>query len=219
MAGRCRSPCGLCCGTVTDGLTNREIAAQLYLSTRTIDYHLHKVHVQAAVQVARGLGVDQPVAPAVRLQQGRAEPASGPAADPCTAGYPGSVQPRWRTRPPRSPPPRSRSSSPRCGIRRCGRRSTPPRSWTGHLGGARPRSRGPARRTQQPESHRDRPRPPDHDEPVIVPLSAQVQRQSPRRRDKRVPPGRVNYSMNPPVKVAYRILKRYRFRGHHYPCH
>jgi len=25
--------------------------------------------------------------------------------------------------------------------------------------------------------------------------------------------------MNPPVKVAYRILKRYRFRGHHYPCH
>ena len=33
-------------GLVAGGLTNRQIAGQLYLSPRTIDYHLHKVFIK-----------------------------------------------------------------------------------------------------------------------------------------------------------------------------
>jgi DNA-binding CsgD family transcriptional regulator len=33
-------------GLVAAGLTNRQIADQLYLSPRTIDYHLHKVFIK-----------------------------------------------------------------------------------------------------------------------------------------------------------------------------
>jgi DNA-binding NarL/FixJ family response regulator len=36
-------------GLVAEGLTNREITAQLFLSLRTIDYHLSKVSTKLGI--------------------------------------------------------------------------------------------------------------------------------------------------------------------------
>jgi DNA-binding NarL/FixJ family response regulator len=38
-----------------DGLTNPEIAARLYLSTRTVEWHLHKVFAKLRIRSRMGL--------------------------------------------------------------------------------------------------------------------------------------------------------------------
>ncbi|MBA4867428.1 helix-turn-helix transcriptional regulator, partial [Streptomyces sp. PSKA54] len=43
---------------VRDGLTNKEIAGRLYLSTRTIEYHLSKVFAKLGITSRNQLGRD-----------------------------------------------------------------------------------------------------------------------------------------------------------------
>ena len=74
------------------------------------------------------------------------------------------------------------------------------RTYAGHYNGHRP--------------HQSRhQRPPDHDEPAIVSLAAPATLEGARRHHQRVPPGRVNHSMNPQIRHHHGILERDRFES------
>jgi DNA-binding NarL/FixJ family response regulator len=52
---------------VSGGATNREIAAQMYLSVRTVEYHLHKIYTR--------LGITSRVALTSTINASAADPA------------------------------------------------------------------------------------------------------------------------------------------------